>query len=86
MDEFATYEVYKVNMLSSAPITVVRTPPYPSSIASCMPTIVLPLLLGKVLANSTFIYLSLVTEATFVGGAGASGAVARVKVPIPLYS
>lgn len=51
-----------------------------------MPTIALPLLLGRVLANSTFIYLSLVTEATFVGGAGASGTVARMKAPIPLYS
>jgi hypothetical protein len=51
-----------------------------------MPTIALPLLLGRVLANSTLIDLSLVTEATFVGGVGASGTVARVKVPIPLYS
>ena len=86
MVEFATYEVCSVNWLSSSPITVVRTPPYPSSIASCMPTIALPLLLGRVLANSTLIDLSLVTEATFVGGVGASGTVARVKVPIPLYS
>ena len=36
--------------------------------------------------GTTLIDLSLVTEATFVGGVGASGTVARVKVPIPLYS